>query len=207
MFVQHHSTSSPALSTSIVKKSEDFELSILAKSSTKITGTLQFQYLNQNFSAHIIITPSTIQLKAQNAFEGILATAPIISNAELTHKNYLSNATLTQIGNQNIVWLILDFIHIYNLLRFKPSSILEIYREAFLQIKLANAGIIFGKVDAESPYANQMNSLLSQKLKRKHKYIIANPADLLVTFQNIIANYPLQISMLNKAKRVEPILN
>ena len=53
MFVQHHSTASSAPSTSIVKNSEDFELSILTKSSTKITGTLQFQYLNQSFSISI----------------------------------------------------------------------------------------------------------------------------------------------------------
>jgi hypothetical protein len=207
MFVQHHSTASSAPSTSIVKKSEDFELSILTKSSTKITGTLQFQYLNQSFNAHIVITPTTIQINAQQAFEGIFASAPIIPNAELATKNYLSNGTITQTGNQNIVWLILDFIHLYNLLRCKPSSILEIYREAFLQIKLVDAGVIFGKIDAEGPYANQMNSLLSQKLKRKYKYIIANAADLLANFQYIIANYPLQLSKQTKAKQVEPILN
>ena len=207
MFVQHYSPASLAPSVSFVKKSEDFELAILTKTSTKITGTIQFQYLNQNFRAHIVITPSSVQIKAQQAFEGIFASAPIIPNAELATKNYLSNGTITQTGNQNIIWLILDFIHLYNLLRFKPSSILEIYRESFLQLKLADAGFIFGKIDTESPLAHQMNILLNQKLKRKHKYQIANSQNLLVNFQHIIANYPLQLSKQTKAKQVEPVLN
>ena len=207
MFVQHHNTASTSLSNSFTIKSEDFELNILAKSLTKITGIVHFQYLNQNFSANIYITPATIQLKGQQAFEGIHSSAPVISDSALVQKNYMSNGIISQTGIQNIIWLILDFIHLYNLIRLKPNSIFEIYRESFVQLKLLDAGLLFGKIDLESPFANQMSQLISQKLKRKHTYQISNSAYLLGTFQNIIANYPLQLKKQIKTNLLETILN
>jgi hypothetical protein len=197
MFVQHLSPLSPVPSTSIVKKSEDFELIILTKSTTKITGTLQFQYLNQSFNAHIVITPSTIKIQAAQSSQGINLHAPIIPNTEVTENNYLLNGALTKQGHQNIVWLLLDFIHLYNLLRLKPNAIGAIYREAFSQFKTIQPAIVFGKVIANTEIANTFSAILIQKWKRNFKYQFGNPLDLLNCVENIIAHYPLQLNKHN----------
>jgi hypothetical protein len=194
MFVQHHPAASPTLPTKLFIPTEDFELFIQEKSQQKIKGTIRFTYLNESFTANIFITPATIKMQVQQGFEGIRLNAPVLSSVEIAHNNYVLNGTITNRGRQNIVWLILDFIHLYNLLRLKPGTLLELYREAFGFAKTQDSDLVFGKIDIHHPIAQQVAKVLGQKWKRRHKYEFGNALDLLASVQDLLANYPLQFS-------------
>ena len=109
MFVQHQITKHSLLER-VALPSDDFELYIHEKTQQKIKGNIQFIYLNETFSAKIFITPQTIQIQTEQDFQGIKLNAPVLSSNEISRTNYLLNGTLTKLGHQNIVWLILDFI-------------------------------------------------------------------------------------------------
>jgi hypothetical protein len=100
----------------------------------------------------------------------------------------------------------LDVIHLYNLLRLKPGSILDLYREAFNHVKLIDSNLVFGKIDLESKIAIKAAQILCQKMKRKHKYGFGNNLDLLASFQDIIANYPQQLNMASQVKKMDWVL-
>lgn len=191
MFLQHHSQKSNS-KDSLVIPSKDFELIIHSKAPQKITGIIQFQYLQNLFSTQIIITPNTIQIQGQQAFEDIQLYALVIPNVEVAASFYLQNGTLTQKGHQNIIWLILDFVHLYNLLRLKPGKVLELYRDAFSVAKLAEPNLVFGQLDINSTTAARVATILGQQWKRKLKYEFGNNLGLLASIQAILTNYPLQ---------------
>jgi hypothetical protein len=192
MFLQHHSTASSLVATQTISNSEDFELLIKSKSATSLQGKIRFEYLQQGFQAQIVITETTIQVMSQYPFAGIIASAPVLPHQEIEDGAYLHKGSLTKKGKQNVVWLMLDLIHLYNLLKFKPASILELYREVFAYAKEIDHTVIFGQIALDAPIAKLTAKLLVQKTKLKTKYVYGSPLDLLASFQEIIANYPQQ---------------
>ena len=186
---------------------DDFELLIYQKSLIKIKGAIQFKYLNQSFNASIIITAAAIQIKAQQGFAGITLNAPTISNNELAAQNYLCNGTLTKLGHQNIIWLLLDFIHLYNVLRFKPGTILALYRTSFSAAKKQSAQLSFGQIALNSPIAKEIAKNLTCHWKRKHKYEFSNPLDLLANVQDLLATYPLPYYQATLPIHLESVLS
>jgi hypothetical protein len=207
MFVQHHLPLSPALSTNLVIQSPDFELYVQEKTQQKLKGTIQFQYLNQTFKAAIVITAHTIQIKSQQAFSGIRLNAPTSSTIELANNSYLLNDTISKQGHQQIIWLLLDFIHLFNVLRLKPGDILELYRATFKLVKNQNRELVFGKIDTNAPIAKQLANNLHQQWKRKLKYELSNAKDLLANVQDLLANYPLQFTQAKKAVQKACVLS
>jgi hypothetical protein len=208
MFLQHHSTASSTVLSQAASNVEDFELLIKSKGTSSIQGKIRFEYLEQSFQAQIIITESGIQVKSLYPFAGILASAPALTLQELEEGKYLQNGSLTKKGHQNIVWLTLDLIHLYNLLRFKPALILELYREAFLFAKEKDNTLVFGQLSIETNIAKATAKFLGQITKRKTKYVYGSNLDLLASFQEILANYPQQF-LLPKAlqTKLEPALS
>lgn len=206
MFVQHQITSSSKLEQ-VALPTDDFELYVREKTQQKIKGRIQFNYLNQTFIAAIIITAHSIQIQSQQAFSGIKLNAPIISTNEFEQKFYLLNGTITKHGHQQIIWLLLDFIHLYNVLRFKPGSVLALYRAAFTLVKHQNPELVFGKIDTAAPIAKQLANNLRQLWKRKHKYELGNARDLLANVQDLLDNYPLQFTQGNKAPERASVLS
>ena len=202
MFVQHHSHTTQ-VSSQVNNAKSDFDLIIKSKNNESINGKISFTYLNQPFEAGIIITYNSIQIKAQQPFAGIQASAPFLTNAAFDENKYLNNGSITKSGHQNIIWLILDVIHLYNLLRLKPGSILDLYREAFNHVKLIDSNLVFGKIDLESKIAIKAGKALGQKMKRQHKYAFGSNLDLLASFQDIIANYPQQLEKAPKVNRLD----
>jgi hypothetical protein len=191
MFIQHNDSVSP-LVASFNNHSDDFELLIQKKSINKIQGKIRFQYLQQKFEAAIVITTTSIQIQSQYPFTGIQASSSNVENPVLSENVYIVNGSLTKQGHLNISWLILDTIHLYNLLRLKPGSILELYREAFSFAKEQDPQLVFGQIELENPIAKSTAKLLGQKMKRKHKYQYGNNLDLLVSIQQILGTYPQQ---------------
>lgn len=191
MFIQHNDYVSPIVS-SLENRSDDFELLIQTKSIYKIQGKICFQYLQQKFEAAIVITTTSIEIQSQYPFTGIQASSLKVENPVLAENIYLVNGILTKQGRLNISWLILDTIHLYNLLRLKPGSILELYREAFSFAKEQDPQLVFGQIKLENPIAKSTAKLLSQKMKRKHKYQYGNCLDLLASIQHILGSYPQQ---------------
>lgn len=204
MFIQKHPQQNSSKEL-FLTTSKDFDFIIHSKSKQKIIGIIQFQYLQNLFTANIIITPSTIQIKGQQAFEGIQLNAPLLSTAQLNEIFYLQNGTLTKVGHQNIIWLIFDFIHLYNLLRLKPGKVLALYREVFSLAKQEAPNSVFGKLDLSTPLANRLSHILGQEWKIRFKYEFANKWDLLNCIQTLLTSYPLQfnqalgVQMLQKA--------
>ena len=191
MFIQHQSFQDNSKDF-LLDPSKDFELIIHTKTFQKITGIIQFQYLQKKFSAAIQIQSNSIQIKAQQAFEGIQLSAPIITEDAIAQNFYLQNGTLSKNGHQNIVWLILDFIHLYNVLRLKPGKAQELYRETFAVVKKLEPQLIFGKIDSANSFVTIAAQLLQKNWKRQFKYEIGNPLDLLFSIQILLANYPFQ---------------
>ena len=193
MFVQHHSQKSDS-KDSLLIPSKNFEFIIHSKAQQIITGVIQFQYLQNTFSAAILITPTSIQIKGQQGFEGIQLAAPFLPNTEITECFYVEKGMLSKKGDQNIVWLILDFIHLYNVLRLKPGKALELYREAFGIAKLEDPHLVFGHLDINSQVANSVSKLLGKQWKRNLKYEFGNNLGLLASIQALLANYPHQFN-------------
>ena len=194
MFVQHHST---PVSVSAVTNSfnsdfsnEHFEIIVDTKSHNGLKGRLLFAYLHQNLEATIHITAESIRVQSLLPFEGVLASAPLLQEENVLEQAYYANGIITKKGEQNIVWLILDLIHIYNVLRLKPSSILTLYREIFAEVKTKFPEFVFGKISVKGPAASYAAKLLAQAAKRKYKYVYGNSLDLLVSFQQLLATYP-----------------
>ncbi len=205
MFIQHNDSVS-LIASQVINHSDDFNLIIQSKNNESIKGKISFTYLHQQFEAGIIITAKSIQIQSQYPFAGIQASAPILQNLEIDEKKYICNGGLSKSGHQNIIWLMLDFIHLYNLLRIKPGSILELYREAYNSVKTIEPNLVFGKINLESKIAIKAAQTLGQKMKRKHKYGFGNNLDLLASFQDIIANYPQQLNMASQVKKMDWVL-
>lgn len=208
MFLQHHSTASSSFNSQATSNTEDFELVIKSKGTNLIQGKILFKYLQQSFQAKIVITESSIQIKSQYPFAGILASAPTLASQDIQEGKYLHKGSLTKKGHQNIVWLVLDLIHLYNLLRFKPAIILELYREAFSFAKEIDNKVLFGQLPLNTTVANKTAKLLGQITKRKTKYAYGCDVDLLASFQEIVTNYPQQF-LLSKTQltKLEPVLS
>lgn len=208
MFLQHHSTASSPFNAQVTSNSEDFELLIKSRGTNLIQGKVRFEYLQQSFQASIVITASSIQIKSQYPFAGILTSAPVLSSQDIEDDKYLNKGSLTKKGHQNIVWLILDLVHLYNLLRFKPATILELYREAFSFAKEVDDTLVFGQLPLNVPVTKKTAKLLGQITKRKTKYAYSCDTDLLASFQEILANYPQQF-LLSKTlqTKLEPVLS
>ena len=194
MFLQHTVSSTPQ-ANKVSNSNPDFELFILSKHKEQLQGKIVFQYLHQSFEATIFISASSIQINSSYPFAGITAAAPLLQNNPSQEEAYLLNGSLTKNGHQNIVWLMLDFIHLYNLLRLKPNSILELYRETFAFVKIKNEQIAFGHIPLNGTIAKLAGNFLASKMKLKHKYIFNNPIHLLSSVQLILASYPQQFLM------------
>jgi hypothetical protein len=191
MFLQHSTPLTPHF-TSVSNPSADFDLIIKSNTKDVIKGQLKFTYLNQSFEAQIKISSSSIQVILQFPFEGILATAPQLQDDQFQEQPYLNNGALSKNGYQNIIWLQLDIIHLYNLIRFKPNAIIDLYRETYAITKKENNSIVYGHIPTAGPIAKIAATALSQNMKRKHKYVYGNSFNLLSSIQQIINTYPPQ---------------
>ncbi len=189
MFLQH-STPASQEPTVLLSNSQDFELIIQVKNNEGLKGLIKFNYLNQPFEAKIQITPASIQILSQYPIIGIIASAPLLQQDDILDRPYLSNASLTKSGYQNVLWVMLDLIHLYNLIRFKPGSLVELYRETVASAKKDNDTIEYGHIPLKGPLAHFLANILSKQMKRKHKYVYGNPLHLLESVQQIINTYP-----------------
>lgn len=192
MFVQHHPNNFilPSLANN---SNEDFELIIESKNQQTIIGKISFTYLHQLFESRIVITATSIEMLSQLPFEGIEAATALQDTTSNSENSFLANGNITKEGIQNVVWLILDTIHLYNVVRFKPGTILALYREVFSTLKLQSPELVFGKIPLSSNIAKKGAKQLATLAKRKHKYSYSNPLALLASFQHILASYPLSI--------------
>ena len=133
---------------------------------------------------------------------GLTVSAPDLQKEASNESLYFLNGTLTKIGSQNIVWLMLDLIHLYNLMRLKPAAILEAYRETVAFAKTIDEQLQFGNIPLTGSIAKLVANFLGNKMKLKHKYIYSNSIQLLSNVQVILATYPQQFllpkAMLNK---------
>ena len=204
MFVQHHPSTLAAAPVQI-NHNKDFDLWIDFKTNDTIKGRILFAYLDQSFESEIVITPSSVQIQSVYPYAGIQASTPSVSEAQL-ESPYLFNGSLTQLGVQNIVWLILDTIHLYNVVRLKPNSILSLYRETFNQVKGQDPELVFGKIQLNTNLAQSAAKLLAQKAKQKHKYVYGNPLDLLASMQHLLSTYPPVISNPKQASLTRDIV-
>jgi hypothetical protein len=188
MFIQHQQNI-PGLSNSEYSVNNDFELVIVDKSSDLVRCTIYFEYLKEHFECAILLTPNSIQLNSLNPFKGIVTNAPLVTAANLQDQKYILNdGTITKNGNQNIVWLMHDVIHLFNLLRLplKAKSLLAIYRELFVIAKDKEAALAFGKINISDALGIELAALFSAKLKLKHKYLFSDSCALLQSVQNLI---------------------
>lgn len=206
MFLQHHSSATPTPSSNLSKQSEDFDLFIQSSYAEKIVGQLRFHYLQQNFEASIVLTGSTIQIKSLYPLVGIKVSAPKLL---APHTNqYVHKGALTAQGQQQIIWLMLDIIHLYNVLRLKPGAIMELYRACFADAKKMNPALVFGQIPLDTKQSNTIAKFLAQKMRLKHKYVFSNPLDLLSSFQEIIAHYPQQfLTPKSELAKLSPVLS
>jgi hypothetical protein len=206
MFLQHHSTATPTLSTHLTNQAEDFELCIKSSYAEKILGQLRFKYLQQGFEANVILTGTSIQVKSLYPFAGITVSAPKLLTPN--SNEYVHKGALTPKGHQQIIWLMLDIIHLYNLLRLKPGTIMELYRACFADAKKINPALEFGQIPLDTKYSNVIAKSLAQKMRLKHKYVFSNPLDLLSSFQEIIAHYPQQfLTPKSELAKLSPVLS
>jgi len=191
MFLQHSTPVTPDL-TAVSNTSADFDLIIKSKTKELIKGQLKFTYLKQSFEAQIQISASTIQVTLQYPFEGIIASTPPIQQDQIQEQPYINNGALSKQGYQHIIWLQLDIIHLYNLIRFKPNAIVDLYRESFEFAKKQDGSMVYGHIPTEGPVSKIAANTLAQKMKRKHKYVYGNAFNLLSSIQQIINTYPPQ---------------
>jgi hypothetical protein len=178
MFVQHAVSSTPQV-TKVSNINADFDLKIKSKTSLGMEGKIGFQYLHQSFEASILISPTSIQLNSQYPFVGLTVSSTDLQKEASNESLYFLNGTLTKIGSQNIVWLMLDLIHLYNLMRLKPAAILEAYRETVAFAKTIDEQLQFGNIPLTGSIAKLVANFLGNKMKLKHKYIYSNSIQLL----------------------------
>jgi hypothetical protein len=206
MFLQHHSSATPTLSTAVNKQSDDYELFIKSSSAEKVVGQLRFTYLHQSFEASIILSPSSIQVKSLYPFAGITVSAPKLHISDA--KQYVHKGALTAQGHQQIIWLMLDIIHLYNLLRLKPGAIIELYRSSFADAKKLDPALVFGQVPLDTKHSIAIAKSLVQTMRLKHKYVFSNSLDLLASLQEIIAHYPQQfLTSTSNLAKLSPVLS
>ena len=188
MFIQHQQNI-PGSSNPNKFVCNDFELVIVDKSSDLVRCTIYFEYLNEHFECAVLLTPNSIQLSSLNPFKGIVTSAPFITDANLQDQKYLfRDGTITKNGNQNIIWLMHDVIHLYNLLRLplKAKSLIAIYREVFVIAKDKEAAVAFGKINISDVLGIELAAIFSAKLKLKHKHLFSDSCALLQSVQNLI---------------------
>ena len=191
MFIQHQQNSSGVLSPDQVSTA-DFDLVIIQKSIDQVQCNIIFDYLHESFECTLQLTPTSMQLRSVYPFTGIITTAPTISLTNLAAQQYLNKeGTITKNGHQNIIWLIQDVIHLYNLtrLKLKAKSLISIYREVFAIAKLQSPQVEFGKIKANDELGKEIALLLSAKLTIKHKYLYSDPKALLESIQNLLVKY------------------
>lgn len=192
MFIQHQQNISGLLSSDQLSTA-DFDLVIIVKSKAQVQCTIYFDYLQESFECTVLLTPTNILLRSVYPFTGIVSTAPTISLANLSAQQYLNKeGTVTKNGHQNIIWLIQDVIHLYNLTRLnlKAKSLIALYREVFATAKLQSPSIEFGKINVHDTVGKDVAVTLSAKLKLKHKYLYSDAKALLESVQNLLLKYP-----------------
>lgn len=188
MFIQHQQDI-PGLSSLENVVANDFDLVIIDKSNEQFHGTIYFKYLNVSFECAVLLTQNSIQLDSIYPFKGIVTNAPHVSFANISDQKYLlKDGTITKSGSQNIVWLMHDVIHLYNLLRLplKAKSLIAIYREVFVIAKDKDAAVEFGNMNINNKLGIESANLLSAKLKLKHKHLFSDASALLQSVQNLI---------------------
>lgn len=206
MFLQHHSSATPTLSSSVHSQSNDFELFVQSSNAEKIIGHIRFTYLHQSFEASVILSPSSILVKSLYPFASITVSANTFGTTN--DQPFVQKGALTVKGHQQMIWLMLDIIHLYNLLRLKPGAIIELYRASFADAKKTNPALVFGQIPLESKQATMVAKSLVQNMRLKHKYVFSNPLDLLASLQEIIANYPQQfLSPKSDLAKLSPVLS
>ena len=169
------------------KVTQDFVLETQSHNNHQLQGSLQFDYLHQHFECTFNISASDIKLKSVFPFKGLVTAAPTIPSYDITQTGYLTNNdVISKKGNQQIVWLILDIIHLYNLSRLKLSSIKEVYDEVFLVAQKNDPSLTYGKINPHQTINEQYTELLKKKLKRKHKHDYTTAIGLLASVQNLI---------------------
>ncbi len=191
MFIQHQQN---ILEPSSVDKivTSDFDLVIIDQSNEQVRCTIYFEYLHASFECAVLLTPKSIQLNTVYPFKGIVTNAPHVSFANISDQKYLfKDGTITKNGNQNIIWLMHDVIHLYNLIRLplKAKSLIAIYREVFVIAKDKDAAVEFGKININEKLGIESAVLLSAKLKLKHKHLFSDASSLLQSLQNLINQY------------------
>lgn len=192
MFIQHQQNI-PGLLSSDQLSTADFELVIIEKSKAQVHCTIYFDYLQESFECTVLLTPTSIQLSSVYPFTGILTTAPSISLKDHSTEQYLNKeGAVTKNGHQNIIWLIQDVIHLYNLTRLnlKAKSLINLYREVFTIAKLQSPTIEFGKINVQDTFGNEVATIFSAKLKLKYKYLYSDAKALLQSVQNLLFMYP-----------------
>lgn len=188
MFIQHQQDI-PGLSSLENVVANDFDLVIIDKSNEQFHGTIYFKYLNVSFECAVLLTQNSIQLDSIYPFKGIVTNAQHVSFANISDQKYLlKDGTITKSGSQNIVWLMHDVIHLYNLLRLplKAKSLIAIYREVFVIAKDKDAAVEFGNMNINNKLGIESANLLSAKLKLKHKHLFSDASALLQSVQNLI---------------------
>jgi hypothetical protein len=188
MFIQHQQDIPGHVGSENIVTS-DFDLVIINKSSEQVHGTIYFNYLKVSFECTLLLTQNSIQLDSLYPFIGIVTKAPVVSFVNISEYKYLlEDGTITKKGNQNIVWLMHDVIHLYNLVRLplKAKSLLVIYRDVFLTVKDKDASVEFGKINTTDKFGIESAALFSAKLKFKHKYLYSDASALLQSVQNLI---------------------
>ena len=174
---------------------KDFELIVISKMNNQLFAKLLFDYLGQHFECDLKISTSSIQIKSKYPFAGIVSETPIVPSYDITKYHYLHHdETISQKGNEHIIWLMLDVIHLYNLIRLKPKSILNLYKDVFDSFKIDNPLSTFGYIDTDDEHIINIASQLSTQLKNKHKHAYSCPKSLLISFQNLLNQYPKEFT-------------
>lgn len=174
---------------------KDFELIFTSQINNQLLGTLHFDYLGVRFECDLKISASSIKIKTKHPFVGIVSETPFVPSYDITKSHYLNNdETISQKGNEHIIWLMLDVIHLYNLIRLKPKSILNIYSDAFTIFKINNPLSLFGQIDTSDDNTNTIALQFSTALNKKHKHAYSCPKSLLSSFQNLLNQYPREFT-------------
>ena len=169
------------------KGTNDFVLNIESNIQGQLQGTIQFDYLHQHFECSVTMSASDIKIKSLFPFRGLVTAAPFIPSYDITQSGYVTfEDSISKKGNQQLVWLILDIIHLYNLSRLKLSSIKEVYDEVFLVAQKNDPSLTYGKINPHQTINEQYTELLKKKLKRKHKHDYTTAIGLLASVQNLI---------------------
>lgn len=167
--------------------SNDMQLFIESSTSIKAKGKLQLTYLNEQFEGSFIATPNLIKLKTIQPFKGMVAAVGLEPESVSTFLQ--SNGGLSNLGQQQIYFLVFDIFHLYNLFRLKPQALLALYQEALAILKKKGEVVEFGKIDPSSDLGNNLAIWLHTQVKQKFKHSYCSPKGLLYSFQNLLKLY------------------